>query len=77
MVLSRRVDFPIDKNAISRWKYSHKKIEKIICVSDKIKEIVQNSVKDHNKSITIYSGIDLGKFKFENSGYLRKKYSLR
>ena len=63
LVLSRRVDFPIKKNWFSHFKYNHKQIVKILCVSDTIKEITAGGIVRKEKLSTVYSGIDLNKFK--------------
>ncbi len=62
LILSRRVDFPLKKNIFSQWKYNHHSIKKIICVSDKIKEIVSASIKHAERCVTVYDGIDLHRF---------------
>ena len=62
LVVSRRVDFPISKSRTSIFKYNHKRVKKIVCVSDKIKEITAVDISDQSKLITVYSGIDLSKF---------------
>ena len=62
IVLSRRVDFPVKDNALSQFKYNYKGIRRIICVSDKIKEVVSRSLKHPELCITIYSGIDMSRF---------------
>lgn len=75
--VSRRVDFPVKKSIFSRWKYNHKSIKKIICVSEKIKEITSPSIKYKGKLITIHSGIDLDRFDgVSASGFLRKTYNI-
>ncbi len=61
-ILSRRVDFPVKNNFFSKYKYNHSSIKKIVCVSDKIKEITAKSIKDKSKLVTVHSGIDLKKF---------------
>lgn len=66
IVLSRRVDFPIKKNWFSRLKYNHGSIRKILCVSDTIKEITAQGIKEKTKLTTVYSGIDLAKFQARN-----------
>lgn len=77
LVLSRRVDFPLKQNNFSSWKYNNRSIKKIICVSDKINEIVKAGIEDKNKVITIHSGIDLNKFNHSvKTDFLRKKYNL-
>ena len=62
IVLSRRVDFPVKNNWLSRYKYNYPAIRKIICVSDKIKEVLQPALKHPEKCVTIHSGIDLNRF---------------
>lgn len=76
-VLSRRVDFPLKNNLLSNWKYNHASIQKIICVSDKIKQIVEEGVRDKDKCITIHSGIDLRKFNSDvRQDYFRNLYKI-
>jgi len=78
LVLSRRVDFPIKRNKFSKYKYNHPLIKKIICVSDEIKKITSPDIKNKNKLITIYSGVDLRKYtKTKNSNFLRDRYKLK
>ena len=62
MILSRRVDFRLKSNLLSQWKYNHIAIKRILCVSTKIKEIMQQEVVNKDKCITVYSGIDVSKF---------------
>lgn len=77
LVLSRRVDFPLKDNLVSRWKYNNKNIKKIISVSNKINDIVKAGVDDKNKVITIHSGIDLHKFNSSApANFFRKKYNI-
>ena len=75
IILSRRVDFPIKENLFSKFKYNHSSIKKIICVSDTIKRITAVGIKDPSKLATVYSGIDLEKFK-PASGKLRKELGI-
>ena len=76
-ILSRRVDFPVKNNFFSKYKYNHHSIEKIVCVSDKIKEITAPSIKDKTKLITVYSGIDLSKFENDlQNDILKQEYNL-
>ena len=77
IVLSRRVDVPPKKNGFSRWKYNHKSIKRILCVSNKIQSLVKEVLKDPPKAITVYDGIDLSRFEeIEKKGFLREKYNL-
>ena len=73
--ISRRVDFPIKESWFSSYKYNHSSIHKILCVSDKIKEITERGIKDKSKLVTVYSGIDLEKFTVAN-GKLKKELGL-
>jgi len=63
LILSRRVDFPIKKNWFSSFKYNHPLIVKILCVSKMIQQITAEDIRDKSKLVTVYSGIDLEKFK--------------
>ncbi|KAA5548721.1 glycosyltransferase family 4 protein [Adhaeribacter rhizoryzae] len=62
IILSRRVDFPVKNNWLSHYKYNYPGIRKIICVSDKIKEVMAPDLKQPEKLVTIHSGIDLSRF---------------
>lgn len=55
-VLSRRVDYPISK--LSASKYNHPKIKKIICVSNAIKAIMKGHIRDQDKVVTVFSGVE-------------------
>ena len=72
LVLSRRVDFPI--NYSSTRKYNFKDIHKIICVSDYVKSIVSNRIRDKSKLITVHDGIEL--FEAKANNFLRDKFNI-
>jgi L-malate glycosyltransferase len=77
MILTRRVDFPLKKGFLSRFKYNYSNIKKIVCVSEKIREIVSQDVSDPSKVITIHSGIDVGKFaEIKHYNFLKNKYKV-
>jgi len=61
IVASRRVDFPLQKNIFSTYKYNTKKLNKLICISDNIRRIVMKSNIPEEKLITIRSAIDITK----------------
>lgn len=61
LLASRRVDFPLQKNIFSIYKYNTKKLDKLICISDNIRKVVEKSQVDSNKLITIRSAIDVSK----------------
>lgn len=78
MVLSRRVDFKLQTNPLSRWKYNHPSIKRILCVSNKIREIVREEITDKEKCITVYSGVDMNKFnsKKNKNNLLRNEFNI-
>lgn len=76
-VLSRRVDFPVKNSLLSKNKYNHPSIKKIISVSHKVQTILAPAITDHTKLEVIHSGIDLSKFQYENTGILRKEFEIR
>lgn len=61
IVVSKRTDFPVK----SPKKFNHPKIKKILCVSNKIKEITQKDVIEPSRVETVYSGIDINRFEGE------------
>ncbi len=75
LVLSRKVDFEISKNLLSNIKYNCSGIKKIICVSDAIKNIMQSSIGEPEKCVTVYDGIDLQKFA-GNTNAIRKEFGI-
>jgi glycosyltransferase involved in cell wall biosynthesis len=77
MVLSRRVDFPLKDNWLSRFKYNHPDIKKIICVSDAIARIVGGAIRDPKTLATVHDGIDPRRFsEAHDPHYLHKLYRL-
>lgn len=62
LVLSRRVDFVPKRSWFTRWKYNHPSIKRILCVSDKIREIMEAYTAHPEKCVTVHSGIDMKKF---------------
>ena len=73
-VVSRRVDFAISKSSLN--KYNYPKIKKIICVSDKINEIITESLGSSKRTITVHSGVDLNKFNQYCRIDLRVEYNI-
>lgn len=77
LILARRVDFPLKKNFFSKKKYAHLAIKKIICVSDKIKDIVIESTHQPEKCTTVYDGVDLHRFDGKGAkGTIRKELGI-
>lgn len=77
LVLSRRVDFVPKNNWLTKFKYNHPSIRKIICVSDKITQIMRRYTAKANEVLTIHSGIDLAKFSDRTGeNILRKEFKI-
>lgn len=77
LILSRRVDFPSSGNILSNHKYNHSQIKKIICVSEKVKEIIGATIQDKSKLCVVYDGIDLERFEGnQNSHILHEEFEL-
>ena len=75
-VLSRRVDFPVQNNALSLKKYNHPCIKKILSVSQKVQEVLAPAIQDRNKLQVVHSGIDLTRFSSVDTGILRTEFRL-
>lgn len=76
IVVSKRTDFPVKKSYIGRLKYNHPTIRKILCVSDKIKDIVQAGIERPEIVETIYSGVDPNKFNVAQDSNFRRNFNL-
>ena len=61
LIIARRVDFHIQKNFLSHWKYKTKLNDYFICVSQNIRNILIKDGLTPDKLVTVYSGIDLKK----------------
>lgn len=61
-ISSRRVDFGIKQNFFSKFKYKTKLLDKIVCISGAIKNVLLNDGIDENKLTIIHSGINIKKF---------------
>jgi L-malate glycosyltransferase len=76
MVLSRRVNFPLHQNFSTYWKYNHYSIKKILCVSRAIEMNMRNFVREPEKCVTVYSGVDMHRFDGVVANDLRAQYSM-
>lgn len=75
IVLHRRVDFAVTDNFLSKYKYNHQNIKRIICVSQAIKDITAPAIKNQTKLCVIHSGIDTT-LETEVDGRLRQELKL-
>ena len=73
----RRVDFHIRKNLFSKIKYNHKYLDRIVCISKAIRQVLLKDNILPNKLITIHSGIDLHKFdNIDPNTNIREEFSI-
>lgn len=75
LVLHRRVDFAVSNHFVSKYKYNHPLIKRIICVSEAIKAIMLPSIKNQDKLRVVYSGIDVSR-EYTSDGRLHKELKL-
>lgn len=59
IIYTRKSNNIIKNKKLNHWKYNHKRISKIICVTKIIEKVMGNSIEDQSKLITIYDGISL------------------
>lgn len=62
LIYSRKRNNRISKNFFKKVKYNHKRINKIVCVSNAVRDVFKGVVKDMNKVVTIYDGINIDAF---------------
>jgi glycosyltransferase involved in cell wall biosynthesis len=59
LVASRRVDFRIRGNSLSRWKY--RQVDCFICASEAVRQILLSDGVPPEQAVTVHEGIDLGR----------------
>jgi glycosyltransferase involved in cell wall biosynthesis len=57
LIASRRVDFRMKGNTLSRWKY--RQVDCFICASDAIRQLLLSDGVEPARAITVHEGIDL------------------
>lgn len=62
IIVSRRVDVPVKTGILSRWKYHHPSVRRIVCVSDAVRHVTASALAVPSKLVTVHSGIDMGRF---------------
>lgn len=62
LLLTRRVAFPISGNRLNLLRYNSSQLQKIICVSEAVKESTAPILQDKGRLAVVYDGIDLGRF---------------
>jgi glycosyltransferase involved in cell wall biosynthesis len=59
LVASRRVDFRLRGNALSRWKY--RQVDLFVCASEAIRRLLLEDGVPAARAVTVHEGIDLGR----------------
>lgn len=74
-IISRRVDFPLKKNVLSRLKYI-KNIDVVVAISEGVKKVLEEGGLSPERVEVIPSGIDFSPYEeFSSSPYLRQEFS--
>jgi L-malate glycosyltransferase len=77
LVYSRKRNNRIANNFFKRVKYNHKRVNKIVCVSNAVRDVFDGVVKDMNKVVTIYDSIDVNFFASQkNTHRLKNEHKL-
>jgi glycosyltransferase involved in cell wall biosynthesis len=77
VVVSRRVDFVPGSSYFTRKRYNHSGISKYLCVSKAIENIMRSYLYEgKDRCTTVYSGIDLNKFKIKENADIHSIYGL-
>ena len=74
VILSRRVDFPIKKNILSRLKYSN--VDRITAISERVKRVLVADGLSEEKIDVVYSGVDIDRFQNVEANYLISELAL-
>ncbi len=62
LVAVRRVELHIKKHVFSHWKYGTKRLDRIVCISEAVRQVLIADGISSEKMVTIHSGIDLSRF---------------
>ncbi len=77
LVYSRKRNNKVHKNFFKVLKYNHHRIDRIVCVSQAVKNVLKPVLKSENKVQVIYDGIDVKNFSHSlDSGILRSDYNI-
>jgi glycosyltransferase involved in cell wall biosynthesis len=77
MVLFRTLIKNVGTNFFRKFKYNHKSIKKIVCVSEPVSDILKLSIKDHSKLAIVGSVVDTDKFvNNSKNGFLHKEFNI-
>ncbi len=77
LVLCRTMIERVDTNFFRKWKYNYKGINKIICVSQPVVDVLKFAVRDHAKLSIVGSVTDIAKFtKTQKDGMLHREFNI-
>jgi glycosyltransferase involved in cell wall biosynthesis len=74
LIASRRVDFHLGRNALSRWKY--RQVDCFICASDAIRAMLVGDGIPPARAVTVHEGIDLGRIEAAPPAALHQEFWL-
>lgn len=73
LIFTRHLLKPIKSSVFHKWLF--RKVNKVIAVSDAVKEsLLMQNLLPHKRIITIYNGIDVNLFDTARSGIIRKEF---
>ncbi|HKY31127.1 MAG TPA: glycosyltransferase family 4 protein [Candidatus Polarisedimenticolia bacterium] len=67
VVVSRRIDFPVRRDPLNRWKYRTRLVDRYIAVAGIIRDILLHAGVEPGRVSVIHSSIDLLRFSGEDS----------
>lgn len=76
LIVHRRVDFWVGQSVLSRWKYNHKSVAGIICVSRLVRDMMAQVLQRPEILQVIYDGIDTQRFQNPAPGNLRQEFRI-
>jgi glycosyltransferase involved in cell wall biosynthesis len=77
LIATRRVDFSVKKPLIGSWKYNNRFLDKIVCISQNIRKVMERDGVRPSKLEVIESGINIQKFDDQSLSFLlREEYDI-
>ena len=74
LIASRRVDFRMKGNTLSRWKY--RQVDCFICASDAIRQLLLSDRVEPARAVTVHEGIDLERVELAPPAKLHEEFWL-
>jgi glycosyltransferase involved in cell wall biosynthesis len=75
VVVSRKVVFPIGRGPLTRWKYDHRSVRRIVCSSGAIADVLRDAVRDPGGRLrVVHDAVDADRFAAgRGTGQLRRE----